>query len=126
MRFLYDVHISYKLTKHLIDLGFEAIHVNEILNKSETKDSDLCKFADQNDYIIVSKDSDFKDSYFVKQSPKKLIKINLGNIPNQELIKIFNKNIRAIQKLELKPNFLLEIDMENINLIELKKPNLKK
>ncbi len=74
MRFLYDVHISYKLTKHLIDLGFEAIHVNEILNKSETKDSDLCKFADQNDYIIVSKDSDFRDSYFVKQSPKKLIK----------------------------------------------------
>ncbi|MBN1767399.1 MAG: DUF5615 family PIN-like protein, partial [Prolixibacteraceae bacterium] len=36
MRFLCDVHISYKLTKYLIALGFDTIHVNEILDKSET------------------------------------------------------------------------------------------
>ena len=46
MRFLCDVHISYKLTKHLIFLGFEALHVNEILDKSETKDAEICKYAD--------------------------------------------------------------------------------
>lgn len=119
MRFLCDVHISYKLTKHLISLGFDSIHVNEILDKSETKDSDLCRFADQNNYVIVSKDSDFRDSYFVKQSPKRLIKINLGNIPNQQLINIFNDNIDLIQKLDSKINFLLEIDKDMINLIEL-------
>lgn len=119
MRFLCDVHISYKLTKHLISLGFDSIHVNEILDKSETKDSDLCRFADQNNYVIVSKDSDFRDSYFVKQTPKKLIKINLGNIPNQQLINIFNDNIDLIQKLDSKINFLLEIDKDMINLIEL-------
>ncbi|MBN2649485.1 MAG: DUF5615 family PIN-like protein [Prolixibacteraceae bacterium] len=71
------------MTKYLIALGFDTIHVNEILDKSETKDSDLSKYADQNDYVFITKDSDFRDSYFVKQSPKKLIKINLGNIPNQ-------------------------------------------
>ena len=69
MKFLCDVHISYKLTKHLISLGFESIHVNEILEKSETKDSDLCRYADQNNYVVISKDSDFRDSYFVKQTP---------------------------------------------------------
>lgn len=119
MRFLCDVHISYKLTKHLLSLGFDSIHVNEILDKSETKDSDLCRFADQNNYVIVSKDSDFRDSYFVKQTPKRLIKINLGNIPNQQLINIFNDNIDLIQKLDSKINFLLEIDKDIINLIEL-------
>jgi len=119
MRFLCDVHISYKLTKHLISLGFDTIHVNEILDKSETKDSDLCRFADQNNYVIISKDSDFRDSYFVKQTPKRLIKINLGNIPNQQLINIFNDNIDLIQKLDSKINFLLEIDKDIINLIEL-------
>ncbi len=111
MRFLCDVHISYKLTKYLISLGFELIHVNEILDKSETKDSDLCKYADKNDYVIISKDSDFRDSYFV-HPPKKLIKINLGNISNKELIRIFNDNIGVI-----KLNFLLEIDRDNINLV---------
>lgn len=119
MRFLCDVHISYKLARHLGSLGFESIHVNEILDKSETKDSDLCKYADQNDNVIISKDSDFRDSFFVKQTPKKPIKINLGNISNQELIGIFNDNIKSIQKLYVKQNFLLEIDRDHINLIEL-------
>lgn len=119
MKFLCDVHISYKLTSHLIALGFEAIHVNEILNKSETKDSELCKYADENDYVIISKDADFRNSYFVKQSPKKLIKINLGNISNQELLHVFNENIGLIHNLGVKRNFLLEIDKTTLTLIEL-------
>jgi predicted nuclease of predicted toxin-antitoxin system len=119
MKFLCDVHISYKLTKHLVSLGFESIHVNEILDKSETKDSDLCEYADQYGFVIISKDSDFRDSYFVKQTPKKIIKINLGNISNRELIEIFDNNIEAIQELDGKSNFLLEVDSDRINLIEL-------
>ena len=87
-------------------MGFESIHVNGILDKSATKDSDLCKYAD------------FRNSYFVNQTPKKLIKINLGNIPNQDLIRIFTDNIGAIQKLDSKLNFLLEIDSDDITLIE--------
>ena len=92
MKFLFDVHISYKLVTYLKSLGFKTIHVNEILNKSETKDSDICKYADKNDLIVVTKDSDFRDSYFIKRTPRKLIKINLGNIPNQELKTIIADN----------------------------------
>ena len=119
MRFLCDVHISYKLANHLTELGFESVHVNDILNKSETKDADICKYADQNDLIVVTKDADFRDSYFIKQTPKKLIKINLGNIPNQELNRIFTENLSTFEKLYRKPNFLLEIDKDDINLVEL-------
>ena len=39
---IYHIKLVNKLKK---SLGFDAIHVNEILNKSETKDSDICKFA---------------------------------------------------------------------------------
>jgi predicted nuclease of predicted toxin-antitoxin system len=45
MKFLCDVHISYKIVAHLKSLGFESIHVNEILNKSETKDSEISKLC---------------------------------------------------------------------------------
>jgi predicted nuclease of predicted toxin-antitoxin system len=83
------------------------------------KDSDICKFADQGDFIVVTKDADFRDSYFIKRTPKKLIKINLGNIPNHDLIVIFAENINAIQKLNSMPSFLVEIDKDNINLIEM-------
>ena len=119
MKFLCDVHISYKLAAHLNSLGFETIHVNDILDKSETRDSDICKFADQNNLILITKDSDFRDSYFIKKTPKKLIKINLGNIPNQELKTIFSENIDYIQKLYSRSYFLIEIDKDYINLIEI-------
>lgn len=38
MKFLCDVHISHKIVAHLKILGFEAIHVNNILDRSESKD----------------------------------------------------------------------------------------
>lgn len=119
MRFLCDAHISYKLANHLTAMGFETVYVNDILDKSETRDSDICRYADQNDLIVITKDADFRDSYFIKQTPKKIIKVNLGNIPNQELVRIFTENISTFEKLSSKPNFLLEIDKEGINLIEI-------
>ena len=117
MKFLCDVHISFKIIKLLISLGFEAIHVNEILDKWNTKDQDICDYADSNDLIVITKDADFRDSFFIKQTPKKLIKINLGNISNQELIKILSENIVPINKLNSKPFFLVEIDKEIITFI---------
>jgi len=117
MKFLCDVHISFKIQKLLVSLGFEAIHVNDILDKWYTSDKDICSYADLNDMIVITKDSDFRDSFFIKQTPKKLVKINLGNISNQELTKILSENIVAIQKLNSKDFFLIEIDKEIITYI---------
>ncbi len=33
MRFICDVHISFKIVRHLNSLGYETIHVNDILVK---------------------------------------------------------------------------------------------
>jgi len=60
MRFLCDVHISFKVQKHLNSLGFETIHVNNILDSWFSKDSDISKYADENDLIVITKDSDFR------------------------------------------------------------------
>lgn len=76
MRFLCDVHISYKIADHLNSLGFETIHINEILDKCKTKDKKICEYADSNDLIVITKDSDFRDSFFINKTPKKLLKIN--------------------------------------------------
>lgn len=118
MKFLCDVHISYKIVNQFRDLGFESIHVNEILNKSETKDSEISLYADKNDYVVITKDSDFRDTYFIKKTPRKLIKINLGNISNNDLLNIFKVNIDVIKKLENRENFIIEIDDKDINILE--------
>jgi predicted nuclease of predicted toxin-antitoxin system len=114
MKFLCDVHISYKLVKHLRLLGFEVIHVNEILDKWITSDSKICNFADQNDLVVITKDSDFRNSFYIKKSPKKLIKINLGNISNQELIQIFSANLQHFRVLNNNEMFIVEIDKSSI------------
>ncbi len=118
MRFLCDVHITYKLVHHLKNQGFEAVHINQILEQSETKDSDICRYADDNEFIVITKDADFRDFHFVKQTPRKLIKINLGNIANQELVTIISENIHLLKKFSDKPQFLLEVDKDGIKWIE--------
>ena len=114
MKFICDVHISYKLVNHLRILGFEVFHINEILDKWLTSDSKICNYADQNDFIVVTKDSDFRNSFYIKKSPKKLIKINLGNISNQELIKIFSDNLDYFTSLNKKEMFIVEMDKTSI------------
>jgi len=119
MKFLCDVHISLKLVTLLKSFGFEAIHVTQILDKSETKDSDICRYADQHDYVVITKDADFRNSFLLHQTPKKIIKINQGNLSNSVLLNIFSENMDAISNLNKKNCFLIEIDTDNINLIEL-------
>jgi len=118
MNILCDVHISYKICKFLNDKNINAVHVNQILNKSETKNSEICVYADSNDYIVLTKDTDFKNTFLINKTPKKLIKTNLGNISNQELMKILEAHLKLIFKLNRKPLFLLEIDIDQIYFID--------
>ncbi len=117
MKFLCDVHIPYKLVKMLNDKGFEAMHINTILDKWHTSDERICQYADKNNYTIITKDSDFRDSYFVNKTPKKLIKINLGNVSNINLQAIFDKYVNLIAKYESRSSFLIEIDKEDITIV---------
>ena len=121
MKFLFDVHISYKLVKHLRTLGYIVIHVNEILNNWFTADSMISKFADDNDLIVITKDSDFRNSFYINNTPRKLIKINLGNISNELLIQIITDNLEHFNKLNDNQLFIIEVDKNSIQFNVLKK-----
>lgn len=119
MKFLCDVHISYKIVKHLRSLEIETFHVNEILDKWHTKDEDICEYADVNDLIVLSKDADFRSSFLINHTPKKLIKINLGNISTTTLQKVISENLPAIHKLYSSGGFMLELDQNSATFIKL-------
>ncbi|HCY40943.1 MAG TPA: hypothetical protein DHV48_06240 [Prolixibacteraceae bacterium] len=114
MKFLCDVHISYKVVNYLSNAGFEAIHVNQILDSWNTKDKDICQYSDKNDLIVITKDYDFRNSFFVNRSPKKLIKVNLGNISTSDLIESISLILNALEKLNTASSFLVEIDKNQI------------
>lgn len=116
MRFLCDVHIPFKLVNFLGDQGFETKHVNDLPNKWLTTDKEISEYCDKNDLVLITKDKDFKDSYLIKKEPKKLIKIDLGNVSTVLLISLFSENITAIAKLEkLESTFLCEIGLLGTN-----------
>ena len=111
MKFLCDVHIPIKLVKFIESKGFDCVHTNYILDKWHTKDVDIINYVDSNNYILISKDADFKNSHFIKKAPKKLIKINLGNISNTELLAIFTSILPKIETINKNEKiFIIEIN----------------
>jgi predicted nuclease of predicted toxin-antitoxin system len=112
MDFVCDVHISYKLITHLIKKGHKAIHVNSILEGFKTKDIEIARFADLNNQIVITKDEDFENLHFAAKTPKKLIRILLGNISTADLIQVFEKHFSEIEKLKDINRFYVEIGMQ--------------
>jgi predicted nuclease of predicted toxin-antitoxin system len=92
MKILCDVHIARKVANFYQSKGIEAIHVNDTLHGDTSKDSQICSFADKGGYSVVTKDQDFQDSFFLKNTPERLLKIELGNISTNRLIEILEKH----------------------------------
>ena len=46
----------------------------------------------------------------LKHTPRKLLKINLGNISNQSLIKMFEENFEILNRLETLKSFFIEFN----------------
>ena len=109
MKFLCDVHISYKLCKYLVSQEHECIHINQILEKWHTPDNIICQYADANDFVVITKDEDFRNSHIFRNTPKKLIRIILGNISNQLMLTLFEKYLPLLQSMENEESFFVEI-----------------
>ncbi len=113
MRFLCDVHISIRLSKHIAGLGLYCEHVNNVLDGFRTKDSDISQYCNNNSLILITKDRDFKNSFLLSRKPKRLIKINLGNISNDQLITLINRNIQSIQAIHDEfQEFMIELEID--------------
>jgi predicted nuclease of predicted toxin-antitoxin system len=119
MNFLIDVHLPISLSKFLDrQTGCTSIHVNQILQKWFTTDKEICRYADENNFVVITKDADFKNSHFINKTPKKVIRVTLGNISNVDLILLFTKYLPFIKPLSIKNNLYVEIDSEQIIIID--------
>ncbi len=119
MKILCDVHIAIKIAKYFQTKGIEAIHVNQILDSWYSKDNDICVYADINAYTVLTKDKDFKDSHFIRQTPKKLIRVNLGNISTSRFIEILENTFDELNDL-FTSNQKCYVEINNDEMIILK------
>ena len=118
MHFLVDVHLPIRLSKFLNEQEHcQATHVNQILQKWNTPDAGIAKHADLNSMVVLTKDTDFKNSHFINKTPKKLIRVALGNISNDDLIFLIDKYLPFIFSVADKQSFYIELSREQITII---------
>ena len=99
MKFLVDAQLPSKLCEIIQAAGLNAIHVDSLPNGDETSDKDISLYADQNDLIVITKDSDFYHSHMILNQPQKLLLITTGNIKNRELFELIRANAFMIENL---------------------------
>lgn len=112
MKFLCDVHISIQFVKHLNNMGFECVHDDTILDKWFTTDGAIATCSDSKNFVLIAKDLDFKNSFLINKTPRRLIKINLGNISNTLLFELFDRFVSEIEMVNNNLNqFMIEMDI---------------
>ncbi len=78
MKLLFDQNLSDQLVTLLADLFPNSTHVKTIGLDTAT-DTELWDYARDNDYSIVSKDTDFRNRSVIHGYPPKVIWIKIGN-----------------------------------------------
>lgn len=113
MKFIVDAQLPRVLSELLNEKGFNSIHTLDLTDANTSKDSYIIELAFQENRIVISKDSDFLESYLVYSKPKKLLLVTTGNSTNRNIFEIFNKNIEIIIEMFSKSN-LIEISKTEI------------
>lgn len=98
MNFLIDAQLPRLLAARMRELGHDASHTLDLANGNRTSDQMISSFADEHNAIVVSKDHDFLDSHLLAGSPLRLLMVSTGNIPNRQLLSIFENHIGSIEK----------------------------
>lgn len=95
MKLLFDQNISYKLVEELKNLFPESSHV-KLLNLETANDEQVWQYAKENDFIIVTQDSDFNERSLVFGYPPKIIWLRTGNVQTQHIKQLLETNHQNI------------------------------
>ena len=94
MNLLFDQNISFRLIKKIKDVFPDSKQVKELGLENAT---DIFIYAKQNNFAIVTFDSDFCDLTTLKGFPPKIIWIRTGNTTTKNLEKIIRKKFEIIK-----------------------------
>jgi predicted nuclease of predicted toxin-antitoxin system len=99
MKLLLDANLSWRLCPVLAQTFGECAHVNKVELPFPAKDSEIWRYARENEYIIVTQDSDFLHFLEAKGYPPKVILIKSGNMTRTEAEQILIQAKASITEL---------------------------
>ncbi len=113
MKFLVDAQLPIRLSHLLKSLGHDTIHTKNLVLRNTTPDPEINAISLREQRIVITKDSDFWDSFYIRQEPYKLLLITTGN--NKELEALFIKNLEQLAKL-FEQYALIEMSRDTITV----------
>ena len=96
MKFVIDAQLPRRLARRLGTVGHDAIHALDLPAGNRTTDAEICRLADHDGRVVVTKDPDFVSSYLLSRRPDRLVLVSVGNITNDDLERRFFAELSAI------------------------------
>ena len=98
MKLLFDENLSPKLVAKCADTFPACAHVS-LLGLEGHPDSEIWDYARENEFTIVSKDSDFYHRSVLIGPPPQLVWLRLGNCTSDEIVNLLQRNQHKIVEL---------------------------
>jgi predicted nuclease of predicted toxin-antitoxin system len=109
MKLLLDENLSKRIIPHLEDHYPESSQVT-LIGLERAMDHEIWEYAKLNDFVIVTRDSDYYDLSLVLGAPPKIIWLQTGNCSKEKIINLLIRNKLIIYDL---------FEKKNLNCIEL-------
>ena len=99
MKLLFDENLSERLVRELASAYPGSAHVRSIGLRGE-EDRRIWDYARLNEFMIVSKDADFRDRSYVDGSPPKVIWLSVGNAATDAIASLLHNEHQRITRFE--------------------------
>jgi predicted nuclease of predicted toxin-antitoxin system len=113
VKLLLDENVSYRLVAQLQSAFPGSAHIDSVGLHAQA-DSAIWNFAQDNGFIIVSKDDDFCQLSFLHGAPPKVIWLSIGNAVTQTILRILIDRYSLIERFVRDP-------VESLLILELPK-----
>lgn len=112
MRLLLDQNISFRVAKKLVRVFPACKHVSDC-GLMDKEDPEIWTYAQNNDYTIVTFDSDFYDISLINGHPPKIIWLRTGNLTKNDIVKLL------IEKKQQIKEFIEADGFKNVSCFEI-------
>jgi predicted nuclease of predicted toxin-antitoxin system len=112
VKLLLDQNISFRTIKK-IEAIFPLSSQVRLLGLENAADLEIWNYAKENNYAIVTFDTDFFDLSLLYNHPPKIIWLRIGNHNTSALVEVFEKNAELINE------FLTSNEFSEIGCLEI-------
>ncbi len=102
MKLLLDENLSDRVVGWLRDLYPDSAHVKQF-GLTRSSDGAIWTFAEENGFVVVSKDWDFHQRSLVHGAPPKLIFLRVGNCPTGNIVHLLRSHFALISEFDADP-----------------------